>query len=401
MPTFKVLLKTKKINKNGEAPIYIQFIKGRKTSIFSIKYHVRPEDWDAEKGIVKKSHRNSAWLNNYITQKLGEAQSRSLELEAKEKAVTTKAIKKAVLGEIATSFLRYAERYLKELEHKAKTGTLDKAKAVVAKIKTYLGNKDLLFDEITVQWLKDYEMYLRIELKNTTNTIHGNYKIIRRLINEAINEDLLAFEKSPFHKYKMKTEKTHIEYLSDTELEAIQSLILIPGSKIDIHRDMYVFACFTGGIRISDVLQLRWKNFNGEHISIQMQKTGNPLNVKVPNTGLAILEKYKQPHSDKKDFIFPILKNELDYSNPHFMFKAISSATAYTNKDLKEIARLAKITKNVHFHTSRHTFATRAIRKGMRMEYASKILGHSNLKTTQIYAKIVNEELDKAMEVFN
>ena len=132
-----------------------------------------------------------------------------------------------------------------------------------------------------------------------------------------------------------------------------------------------------------------------------MQKTGNPLNVKVPNTGLAILEKYKQPDSDKEDFIFPILKNELDYSNPHFMFKAISSATAYTNKDLKEIARLAKITKNVHFHTSRHTFATRAIRKGMRMEYASKILGHSNLKTTQIYAKIVNEELDKAMEVFD
>ena len=61
----------------------------------------------------------------------------------------------------------------------------------------------------------------------------------------------------------------------------------------------------------------------------------------------------------------------------------------------------AKIKKRLYFHTSRHTFATRALRKGMRMEYASKIMGYSNLKTTQMYAKVVNEELDKAMDVFN
>lgn len=78
-----------------------------------------------------------------------------------------------------------------------------------------------------------------------------------------------------------------------------------------------------------------------------------------------------------------------------------SAANAYVNKDLSKIAKMAEIEKHIHFHTSRHTFATRALRKGMRIEYVSKLLGHANIKTTQIYAKIVNEELDKAMEIFN
>ena len=67
----------------------------------------------------------------------------------------------------------------------------------------------------------------------------------------------------------------------------------------------------------------------------------------------------------------------------------------------KILGRALEIQKHIHFHTSRHTFATRALRKGMRIEYVSKLLGHANIKTTQIYAKIVNEELDKAMEIFN
>ena len=101
------------------------------------------------------------------------------------------------------------------------------------------------------------------------------------------------------------------------------------------------------------------------------------------------------------DYIFPFLKNNLDYSDPTVLFNAISSNTACANKNLKMIGAKAGIEKHISFHSSRHTFATRALKKGMRIEYVSKLLGHTNLKTTQIYAKIVNEELDKAMDVFN
>ena len=401
MPTFKLYIEKRKANKLGEAPIYLRIIKDRQKSLIAMGYKVKPDDWDDEKQRVRKSHPNSVRMNNLLAQKMAEVQGEAVKMEAEDKTANTKSLKRAARGTKGHSFLKYADRYLEELEHKAKTGTLDKAKAVIAKIRAYLGPKDLVFDEITVNWLKEFEHYLRTNLGNTTNTIHGNYKIIRRLMNEAVNEDLLPFEKNPFLRYKMKTEKTNIEYLTDEELTAIETLELPAGSKLDIHRDMYVFACYTGGIRISDILQLRWRHFDGERISIHMQKTGNPLSVKVPNTGLAILHKYQNHESDKEDFIFPILRNDTDYSDPNFLFKAISSATAYTNANLKVIAKQAGITKRLHFHTSRHTFATRALRKGMRMEYASKIMGHSNLKTTQIYAKIINEELEKAMNVFN
>ncbi|MBK7110278.1 MAG: integrase catalytic domain-containing protein, partial [Bacteroidetes bacterium] len=226
-------------------------------------------------------------------------------------------------------------------------------------------------------------------------------KVIRRIINEAINEDLLPFEKNPFHRFKLKTEKTNIEYLTEKELKLIEELDLVTRTKMDIHRDMYVFAAYTGGIRISDIIQLKWKNFDGERIYKQAQKTGEIISIKVPRVGLTILEKYKQKKGKPEDFIFPILKNDVNYSDPKNLHRAISSSTAYVNKNLKIIAEATKITKRLHFHTSRHTFATSAIRKGMRFENASKILGHTNMKTTQIYAKIVNEELDKAMEIFN
>jgi integrase len=80
---------------------------------------------------------------------------------------------------------------------------------------------------------------------------------------------------------------------------------------------------------------------------------------------------------------------------------AISAATSYTNKDLRKLTRLAGIDKKVSFHTARHSWAVRALQKGMRIEYVSKILGHASVKQTEVYARVMNEELDKAMEVFN
>jgi integrase/recombinase XerD len=88
-------------------------------------------------------------------------------------------------------------------------------------------------------------------------------------------------------------------------------------------------------------------------------------------------------------------------ANKKAVHNAIGSANAYVNSSLKIIARKAGIEKNIHFHMSRHTWATRALRKGMRIEHVSKLLTHRSIKTTQIYAKIVNADLDAAMEVFN
>ncbi len=96
-----------------------------------------------------------------------------------------------------------------------------------------------------------------------------------------------------------------------------------------------------------------------------------------------------------------MLPKELDMNNPRLVDNEISSATAYINKNLKIIAGKVGIEKPLSFHISRHTWATRALRKGISIDKVSKIMGHAAIRETQIYAKIVNEELDKAMDVFN
>ncbi|MFC7669035.1 site-specific integrase [Hymenobacter humi] len=157
----------------------------------------------------------------------------------------------------------------------------------------------------------------------------------------------------------------------------------------------------TQGLRISDLLQLKWSNVTKTHVSVTMQKTSDVVSVKLPTRAQEVLQFYRNSGARPSDFVFPMLRSDKDYSNPRALFRALSSATAYANKDLKSVAKRAGIEKSISFHSSRHTFATRALAKGMPIEYVSKLLGHASIKTTQIYAKIINEKLDQAMDVFN
>ena len=211
----------------------------------------------------------------------------------------------------------------------------------------------------------------------------------------------MEFKDNPFLKIKFKLEPTQRSYLTEDELKQIETLELKENLNVFHHRNMYLFAATAGGLRISDLLKLKWSNFDGERLIIKIQKTGQPLIIKLPNKSLEILSYYKQFSKKDSDYVFPGLNNDYDYSNPKILHNAISSATTLCNKSLKEIAKKANIDKHISFHTSRHTFATRALRKGMRIEYVGKIMGHKDIKETQVYAKIINEELEKAMDIFN
>ncbi|MBS1658114.1 MAG: site-specific integrase [Bacteroidetes bacterium] len=398
MSSVVALLKTNKLNQLGECPIYIRIIKDRKARFVSTGFYIDPKYWDAEKCRVRPSYENSARANKFIAAKLLEAEDVALDMETKSKYVTGKKIKEKIMGATNESFLKFFERHLQELEHNKQMGSLDKAQAVFSKLKKYVGDHDLLFNDIDVPWLKSYESYLRVDLNNSTNTIHSNLKIFRRLFNAAVAEELAPLEKNPFLRYKLKWQQVKKEFLTEDELKKVEELPLEKNSRKDHHRNMYVFAAYTGGMRISDILQLRWKNFDGEKIFVHTQKTKSAISIKLPPKSLEILNNYKSKESKPSHFIFPILSDDLDMSDARKVFNAISSATASTNTDLKDIAKAAGIEKHLHFHTSRHTWATRALTKGMRIEHVSKLMGHNSIKTTQIYAKIVNEELDKAME---
>jgi len=400
MSTIKIILKKDKANKKGEAPLYIRIIKNRKSKFISLGTKIKLKDWDERQFRVKKSHPNSQRLNNFIAHKVAEAQSVALEMETNSKYVSPKSIKENIMGMQTQSFLEYFQKYINSLEKNGKIGIYKKSKTIYTKLCYYLDGKDLIFDELTVTFLKQYESYLANKLNNSINTIHSNLKIFRKLINDAINEDIFPFEKNPFHKYKLKLEKTTKEFLTEDEIERIENLQLAKKSMRNHHRNIYVFAMYAGGLRISDILQLKWSNYDGKRILVTSQKTNSTVSIKLPKKAIEIIEFYKTKSVKNDNFLFPFLKNYIDYSDKKVLHLAISSHTAYTNKDLKIIAKLAKIDKHIHFHTSRHTFATRALRKGMRIEYVSRLLGHTNIKTTQVYAKIVNQDLDNAMDKF-
>lgn len=401
MATVKVLLKENKKNKRDEYPIYIRITKDRRTKFISTGKYIIKDHWNEKIRRVRKSHPNSARLNAYIAQKVAEAEGVALELETKSRSVSSGRIKERIMGKSTMDFFQYADSYLKKYETKTAVSTYRTVKAVIDKLRTYCNGKSLFMDEISVSFLKDYENYMYSVLENGKNTIHYNFKKINQVLHEAIKEDLMEFKDNPFLKIKFKLEPTQRSYLTEDELKQIENLELKENLNVFHHRNMYLFAATAGGLRISDLLKLKWSNFDGERLIIKIQKTGQPLIIKLPNKSLEILHYYKQFSKKDSDFVFPGLNNDYDYSNPKILHNAISSSTTLCNKSLKEIAKKAEIEKHISFHTSRHTFATRALRKGMRIEYVGKIMGHKDIKETQVYAKIINEELEKAMDIFN
>lgn len=389
------------MKKNGEAPIHFRIIKDRKISYISSSIFIPIEHWDEKNNKIKSKHTNSARLNSFLTNKYAELQDQVYEHITVSKSVTNKQLKEKIYGKNPSSFLEFADKANLQYELEGKIGTFDKNKSILMKLKNYLNGRDITFQEITPEFLLKYEQYLRTVHLNKTNTVHKDYKFIRKLFNDALRLDIIDHSNNPFTKYKVKTEKTQRQYLTEEELSRIELMDINLSHKMNMHRDMFVFASYAGGLRVSDVIQLKWKHFNGSNIDFTIKKTGMQLSIKLPNKALDIINKYKQEGSTPNTYIFPALKSDIESLSPREIDGAISRATALINKNLKYIAAKNNITKNLSFHISRHTFATRALFKGISIDKVSKLMGHSAIKETQIYAKIINTELDKAMDVFN
>lgn len=401
MATVSIIYRKDKLNKKGEAPIHLRIIKDRKISYISTGIMVTEDHWDSKKNCIKGKHKNSARLNSFISNKFTELQDQVFEHDTISKSLTGRQLRDKIYGKKATDFFTFADDAVEKYLRSGKIGTYDKNCSIIKKLKVYAKERPLAFQEITPEFLVNYEKYLKEHHHNRTNTVYKDFKFIRRLFNDAYSQDLIEHQIIPFNKYKMKTEKTQRSYLTEDELILIEDLKLTPGTRIELHRDMFVFAAYVGGLRVSDVLQLQWKHFDGKHINFTIMKTGTQLSIKVPNKSLEILNKYKPAIAAPNSFVFPMFPAEIDLDNARELDTEISRATSYINKNLRIIATKLELNKKVSFHVSRHTFATRALRKGISIDKVSKIMGHAAIRETQIYAKIVSSELDKAMDVFN
>lgn len=401
MATVTVILRTDRVNKNGEAPINFCIIKDRKYKKIPTHVKVDPKFWDTDKCKIKRGYPNWQRLNNYISSQKDELEAGVIDGETKLKSLTVKDLKNMIYGPELTDFFKFGNDACEAYMRAGQVGTYDKNKSILKKLKDFVKEKPLNFQDISVDFLTKYERHCQEELKNKVNTIHKDMKFIRKLFNDAYRLDLIEHKDIPFNKFKLKTEKTHRVYLSETELEKFENVAVNPGTRMELHRDMFVFASYAGGLRVSDVLQLIWANFDGESIHVSVKKTKAQLSFLLPDKAIEIIEKYRRGKPDPTEYIFPMLSNDLVRNDIIVMDNEISTATAYINKNLNTLAIKAELSKHISFHISRHTWATRALTKGISIDKVSKILGHADISETQIYAKIINEELNKAMRVFN
>ncbi|MEO6962226.1 MAG: site-specific integrase [Puia sp.] len=398
--TVEVVYRKDKTNEKNEAPIYIRITKNRKVQYVATGHKINKKHWDERLRKVKSSYANSVRLNHYLNKLKVEYQDGVLQQETKNMTISAKTLKSAINGSISTDFFRVAEMLIQGYAADKKIRTCNKARSIIQKLGRFVKCGSLPFDEVTPMFLTKYEQHLKTDVKNRINTIDKDMRFIRRVFNEARRLEVITNMRSPFESYKSKKERTQRIYLSEDELNKIESVTLPKDSQLSLYRDMFVFSCYAGGLRISDLLLLQVGYYDGTHINFTIKKTGSQLSIKLPEKAKAILEKYYNDKSRNKEFIFPVLKKGVS-SDPEKLNQAISSATAYINKMLKKVALLAEVDKSISTHIARHTWATRALRFGISIDKVSKLMGHADIKETQLYAKIVNKELDKAMDQFN
>ena len=397
MSTIKFVLKKDKAKDMTKVPVYARITRHRKSNYISLGITVNEAHWDNKSQRVNLLHPNRIRMNATLGRISNDMERVILQDLDEKKNLSSKDIKDLILGKTQYTFTEYFRMKRDDLLKQENYSRYKKVKGIYNKLIEFSGERELSFQEINYSFLTRFEQWMKDEKNNKVNTIHTNLKYIRKLFNDAIRDGIIDRYLNPFQRYKLSTEKTQREYLSDTELEAFRALNVLPKDKeFDCHQ-MFILACYTG-LRVSDLLTLRCNNYDGKHLTIQMRKTKESLSIAVPSVGRAILDRCIVGKREG-DFVFPFLNSELEYS-PVTLQKQIMSKTALCNAQLKTLAKKAGISKNLTFHISRHTFATRALRKGIRIEYVSKLLGHADIKTTQVYAKIVNKDLDAAMEVF-
>lgn len=257
--------------------------------------------------------------------------------------------------------------------------------------------------------MKKFEGFLKREYDNRSTTINKNFEPIKAIIKKALQNHLIGVD--PFANFDGARRGKSIPKtkLSIRQIKAVANLALDTGSFLWHTRNYFMFSFYSGGIRFGDLCCLKWSDIKGSRLSYQMNKNEKVFTIELNAYQHKILECYvssKQPGG----FLFPILSNHIDYSDPIFLRKKIGSNNVLVNKRLKKIVeKVNKSLKNensnipkldkVSFHCSRHSFAQHAVESGLSMYELMQVLRHSKIETTQKYLKGLDEELaDKAMK---
>jgi len=383
--------------KNGEAPIYARIYLDSKRVELATRLYILPKYWNPKSFEVKTQHPDYHHYNTTLANIKSEITRHFLLLSAKGNLIDVSLLKKKFLGveekpnhkTICEAF-DYHHLKMKETEKVKLVSTKTVLRYEITKNKVVefmqhkFGVADKPLPELRLAFVTEFEHFLLTKHKLQNNTAHKYIKNLKKIMNMAVGLDWIP--SNPFNQFKCSYQNVDREILTQEELNTImQKEISIP--RLTEVRDVFIFCCYTG-FAYTDVYKFEKdaiiKGIDGEYwLSTSRQKTGTKESVPLLPVPLQIIEKYK----------------ENEYCNQYNKLLPVNSNQRY-NTYLKELADICGIKKHLTTHIARHTFATTiTLANGVPIETVSSMLGHNSIRTTQIYAKVVEKKVSEDMKV--
>ncbi len=392
--TLRFVISLSKINKRGLCPISCRITFNKKRKPFSTGLFVNPAHWNAKKQVIISKEPNAEYINAQILliqQKINKAY---LSLQLKSADYTIDDIYDCYLGKVIKkedTVVHYFRSYLihlsKLIGKDIREATYKKSKYVCDDIEAFIkhkyNKKDISLKSLKLQFLDDFEYYLKTVKGQKQITINKAIQRFKKPIKVAVSQDYL--DKDPFLMHTSKRVKNEVVFLSVAELKKLENYQFTQ-PRLQVAKDWFVFSCYTG-LAYNEINRLSKQHivrgFDGQ-LWIQMirEKTQKPISVPILPNAEELLAKYSIENSNK---IFQVISNQR------------------YNSYLKEIAHILGINKRLTTHTARKTFAsTVLLYNDVPMEIVSELLGHSSITITEeSYGKVVQKKVSEAIKKLN
>lgn len=391
-------IKADKAKSTGECPIYAKVIFEHKSITMSTGRYILPERWkfsDNMRHPVKIDKEKV--IKQYLEIFRINIEKIYYDIKKKELDVSIEEFKAMIQGKsnfnkiptlielIEIHNTHFAKLVAINERSKASLQKYERVKdIIIAYNKCYYKSSDFVITKINGAYIYNLEAFMKFEssyndkigIKN--NSVVKYFKNLKTILNYGIKMDLV--DKNPFNKYDGKIKTTEAVFLTSEELLRIESKVF-PFERLEKVKDIFLFSCYTGYAPI-DACKLNQDNIIEDSdkvlwIKTNRQKTGTKANVPILPAAFKIINKYQ----GKQDGLIPKMSNQ--------------KMNAY----LKEIADLIGLNKNLTYYVSRHTFATTVtLGNGIQMENVSSMLGHTTIKQTQHYAKVLDKNVSNDMK---
>ena len=394
--TFNLLffIKKSKIKANGTAPIYLRITIDGKPKEIASKRYIQPEKWDNRLQKVSGSTDEVKSLNLYLKTLEQQVYDAHHSIMKDKTTATASGLKSKLQGTeqrarmLVPIFQEHNDKVETLVGHEFAPGTLERYKTSLKHTIEFIEWKysisDIDIKDIDHAFITEYEFFLRSVRKCANNTAVKYIKNFKKIVKLCISNGWL--DKDPFVNYKAKIREVERAFLSQEEIQTIYAKEFAT-ERLNQVKDIFVFACFTG-LAYIDVKQLTLSNISigidgGKWIFTHRQKTETASRIPLLPIPEELIQKYAtHPQCINENKLLPVLSNQK------------------MNSYLKEIADVCDIQKDLTFHIARHTFATTVtLTNGVPIESVSKMLGHTNIKTTQHYAKILDKKVSDDMKI--